>query len=125
MDYQIRDQLAFVAAGAHGIGQAIADLLTAEGARVMVPDQDGAALDAQRTRWRGTISEGWSTAEGVERAVGAVLAECGRAPDILINNLGVGDSTPFEDISDERWMRSFNVNLMGTVRTCRALMPKM
>ena len=47
------------------------------------------------------------------------------APDILINNLGVGNSTPFEETTDEIWMRSFEVNLMGTVRTCRALVPMM
>jgi putative oxidoreductase len=53
------------------------------------------------------------------------LKQFGRAPDILINNLGVGNSTPFEDASDEIWARSFEVNLMGTVRTCRALVPQM
>jgi NAD(P)-dependent dehydrogenase (short-subunit alcohol dehydrogenase family) len=31
MDYQLQGKLAFVNAGAHGIGEAIADLLTAEG----------------------------------------------------------------------------------------------
>jgi NAD(P)-dependent dehydrogenase (short-subunit alcohol dehydrogenase family) len=54
-----------------------------------------------------------------------VLDAFGRAPDILINNLGVGDATPFEEISDERWAASIDVNLMGTVRTCRALVPRM
>ena len=52
-------------------------------------------------------------------------AQFGRAPDILINNLGVGSSAPFEDTTDEMWAQSFQVNLMGTVRTCRALVPKM
>src|SRR5690606_32959721 len=66
-----------------------------------------------------------STADGVDAAVGYALHTFGRPPDILINNLGVGDSTPFEDITDERWMASFNVNLMGTVRLCRALVPRM
>ena len=42
MDYLISDKLAFVAAGAHGIGAATADLLTAEGARVIVADSDSA-----------------------------------------------------------------------------------
>jgi NAD(P)-dependent dehydrogenase (short-subunit alcohol dehydrogenase family) len=37
----------------------------------------------------------------------------------------VGDSASFEDLSDERWQRSFEVNLMGCVRTCRALLPHM
>ena len=63
--------------------------------------------------------------EGVEKAVAFALESFGKAPDILINNLGVGDSTPFEEITDDRWARSIDVNLMGTVRTCRALVPKM
>jgi NAD(P)-dependent dehydrogenase (short-subunit alcohol dehydrogenase family) len=79
MDLQITDKLAFVAAGAHGIGKATA----------------------------------------------RVLENFGRAPDILINNLGVGNSTPFEQLTDEQWMQSFQVNLLGTVRICRALVPRM
>ena len=54
-----------------------------------------------------------------------VLNTFGRAPDILINNLGVGDSSSFEEISDDRWTKSFEVNLMGCVRMCRALIPAM
>jgi NAD(P)-dependent dehydrogenase (short-subunit alcohol dehydrogenase family) len=125
MDYQITGKLAFVAAGAHGIGEATANLLAQEGALVIVADQDEAALREKAGRWRGTVAADLATAGGVERAVAYVLDTFGRAPDILVNNLGVGDSTPFEQISDERWARSFEVNLMGCVRACRALVPKM
>ena len=125
MDYQLAGKLAFVAAGAHGIGRATADLLAAEGASVLVADRDDDALRANGAAWRGTIAADLSTADGVAAAVDYVLQTFGRPPDILINNLGVGDSTPFEDITDERWMASFNVNLMGTVRLCRALVPRM
>lgn len=125
MDYRIEGKLAFVAAGAHGIGAATADLLTGEGARVIVADSDGAALGEKTGRWHDTIMADLSTAPGVDDAVSQVLEIFGRAPDILINNLGVGNATPFEDISEERWERSFNINLMGSVRTSRALLPKM
>jgi NAD(P)-dependent dehydrogenase (short-subunit alcohol dehydrogenase family) len=125
MDYQIAGKLAFVAAGAHGIGAATADLLTAEGARVIVADHDAVALVETPTRWHGTIAADLSTAGGVESAVSQVLQMFGRAPDILVNNLGVGSSTPFEDVSDERWEHSFNINLMGAVRTTRAFLPRM
>jgi NAD(P)-dependent dehydrogenase (short-subunit alcohol dehydrogenase family) len=57
--------------------------------------------------------------------VSYALKTFGRAPDILINNLGVSDASQFEDIADQRWAKSFEVNLMGRVRTCRALMPAM
>jgi NAD(P)-dependent dehydrogenase (short-subunit alcohol dehydrogenase family) len=118
MDYQIKGKLAFVSAGAHGIGEAIANLLAQEGAVVIVADQDGEALREKAAQWRGAVTADLATAAGVEQAVAYVLETFGRAPDILVNNLGVGNSTPFEETSDE-------VNLMGTIRTCRALVPKM
>ncbi len=125
MDLQLKGKLAYVSAGAHGIGQAIANLLTEEGARVVVADCDAVALREHGAAWHSTFAADLSTAQGIESAVSHVLAVFGRAPDILINNLGVGDATPFEQISDEKWARSIEVNMMGCVRTCRALVPRM
>jgi NAD(P)-dependent dehydrogenase (short-subunit alcohol dehydrogenase family) len=125
VEYQLKGKTAYVSAGAHGIGEAIADLLTDEGARVIVGDQDAEVLRDKAHKWRGTVAANLATAAGVEHAVAYVLDTFGDAPDILINNLGVGDSTPFEEISDDRWSKSIDVNLMGTVRTCRALLPRM
>jgi NAD(P)-dependent dehydrogenase (short-subunit alcohol dehydrogenase family) len=125
VDYQLKGKLAYVSAGAHGIGKAIADLLTEEGAEVIVADADAAALRESGGKWRGTIAADLATAAGVQQATAYALERFGGPPDILINNLGVGNSTPFEDTSDESWARSFEVNLMGTVRTCRTLIPQM
>jgi NAD(P)-dependent dehydrogenase (short-subunit alcohol dehydrogenase family) len=125
MDYGLQGKNAFICAGAHGIGEAIADLLAQEGANVIVADRDGAALAEKSSRWAGVVAADLSTAEGVDSTVAAVLDQFGRAPDILINNLGVGDAVAFEELSDAAWERSFNINLMGTIRTCRALLPLM
>lgn len=125
MDFQVKGQCAYVSAGAHGIAEAIADLLTQEGARVVVADRDEAALQQRGSRWAGVVAADLATAEGVDRAVSAVLKAFDGPPDILVNSLGVGNASPFEDLSDERWSRSFDINLMGTVRTCRALLPLM
>jgi NAD(P)-dependent dehydrogenase (short-subunit alcohol dehydrogenase family) len=125
MDYQLKGKLAYVSAGAHGIGEAIANLLTEEGARVIVADCDAGALQERGRAWHGTIAADLATAAGVEGAVSHVLGTFGRAPDIVINNLGVGDAIPFEQITDEKWARSIEVNMMGCVRTCRALVPRM
>ncbi len=125
MDYQIDDQCAFVSAGAHGIGEAIADLLTQEGAKVIVADRDEEALKEKSYRWAGVVAADLATAEGVDRAVTAMLDGFGRAPDILVNNLGVGNASSFEELTDIDWGRSFDINLMGTIRTCRALLPRM
>lgn len=125
MDYQLRGKTAYVSAGAHGIGEAIADLLTAEGALVIVADSDAAVLREKGSKWRGTIAADLATADGVGAAVAYALETFQGAPDILVNNLGVGNSTPFEDTTDEIWERSLSVNLMGCVRTSRALVPLM
>ena len=125
MDYQLKGKFAYVSAGAHGIGEAIADLLAAEGAEVIVADSDAEMLRQKSGKWRGVVAADLATADGVEKATAYALDQFGRAPDIVINNLGVGNSTPFEDTTDDIWAQSFQVNLMGTVRTCRALVPKM
>jgi NAD(P)-dependent dehydrogenase (short-subunit alcohol dehydrogenase family) len=125
MDYRINGKLAFVNAGAHGIGEAIADLLTQEGAHVIVADRDEAALAEKAPRWTDTVTADLATAEGVEKATSFALAAFGRAPDILVNSLGVGNSSSLEELSDEQWARSFDINLMGCVRTCRVMIPRM
>ncbi|HEV2275063.1 MAG TPA: SDR family oxidoreductase [Acidobacteriaceae bacterium] len=125
MDYQIRGKYAFINAGAHGIGEATADLLTQEGASVIVADKDAAALQERANRWAGVVAADLATASGVDKAVSHVLSTFGRAPDILVNNLGVGNSASFEELPDERWEQSFQINLMGCIRTCRELLPKM
>lgn len=125
MDVQISGQTALVTAGAYGIGEAIADLLTQEGARVVVADRDGAALREKAPRWAGIVEADLATPQGVDRAITETLTIFDGPPDILVNNLGVGDAASFEDISDERWSDSLAVNLMGTVRICRSLLPMM
>jgi NAD(P)-dependent dehydrogenase (short-subunit alcohol dehydrogenase family) len=125
MDYQLKGKLAFVAAGAHGIGEAVADLLSAEGAVVIVADMDKATLDAKASKWRGVVAADLATGPGVTAAVDHVLGTFGRVPDILINNLGVGNANQFDAMTDDQWLQSFQVNLMGGVRLCRAIVPKM
>jgi len=125
MDYRLKGKYAFISAGAHGIGEATADLLTGEGAEVIVADCDATTLKEKAHRWAGVVVADLATADGVNHAVSHVLATFGRAPDILLNNLGVGNSASFEHLCDEQWAKSFEINLMGCVRICRALIPRM
>jgi NAD(P)-dependent dehydrogenase (short-subunit alcohol dehydrogenase family) len=125
MDYKLNGKLAFVTAGAWGIGQAIANLLTEEGAKVIVADQDQAALSENGRTWAGAFAADLTTAQGVDAACSHVLKTFGRAPDILINNVGVADPRSLTELSDEKWQWSFDINLRPTVRTCKALLPGM
>src|SRR5437588_5161911 len=45
--------------------------------------------------------------------------------DILVNNLGIFEPKPFEDIADDDWRRFFEVNVLSGVRLSRAYLPGM
>jgi len=64
-----------------------------------------------------------STREGVERGVGEVLTGFAGQVDVLVNNVGVGAVRTFEELSDDDWHRTFDVNFLSYVRTIRATLP--
>ena len=74
MDYLLRSRTAYVSAGAHGIGEAIADLLADEGAVVVVSDRDGDALREKSHKWRGTVAADLATVYCVKRSKFAAAA---------------------------------------------------
>jgi NAD(P)-dependent dehydrogenase (short-subunit alcohol dehydrogenase family) len=43
--------------------------------------------------------------------------------DILVNNVGIFSVKPFEDLTDEDWMRYFDINVMSAVRMSRIILP--
>jgi NAD(P)-dependent dehydrogenase (short-subunit alcohol dehydrogenase family) len=45
--------------------------------------------------------------------------------EILINNLGIFEPKPFEEIPDADWRRFFDVNVLGGVRLARLYLPSM
>ena len=62
----------------------------------------------------------------VTMAAGAdlLLRDAGRV-DILVNNLGIYESKPFTEITDQDWIRFFDVNVVSGVRLARAVLPGM
>ncbi|HEY0260353.1 MAG TPA: SDR family oxidoreductase [Lacisediminihabitans sp.] len=45
--------------------------------------------------------------------------------DILVNNVGLFEIAPFDEVSDETWQRYFEVNVMSGVRLARGMLPGM
>ncbi len=127
MDLQLRNRLALVTGSTAGIGFAIAESLTAEGARVIVNGRTDDAVDravAQLTEATSCSVLGFagdlSDAAAAER-----LSD--RFPDveILVNNLGIFEPKPFEEIPDADWRRLFEVNVLSGVRLARLYLPAM
>ena len=62
--------------------------------------------------------------ENVKAALGSVEARHGRI-DVLINNAGAGLYGALEEVSEEQMANLFNTNVLGTWRTCLAVLPGM
>ncbi|MES3015363.1 MAG: SDR family oxidoreductase [Pseudomonadota bacterium] len=122
MDLGIKGKRALVSGSTKGIGFAAARALAAEGAAVVLNGRTAAGVDAAVARLRGElpaaavsgIAADLGSAAGFELLV-AQLPEV----DILVNNLGIFEPKPFEQIPDEDWRRFFEVNVLSGVRLAR------
>lgn len=128
MNLQLQGQHALVTGSTAGIGYAIAHALAAEGATVTINGRSeqnvGRALERLRAELpdaslRGIAADA-ATAEGC-----AKLTQIGPAIDILVNNMGIFDPKPFEQIPDADWQRFFDTNVMSGVRLSRSVLPGM
>lgn len=110
-----------ITGGAKGIGLAIARRLAADGASLALIGRDGAALRrvAGELGARHAIAD--VTNQSVLRDAIASLGGC----DVLVNNAGGALSKPFakHELSDFQFM--LDVNLLGAVTACQAVLPGM
>jgi NAD(P)-dependent dehydrogenase (short-subunit alcohol dehydrogenase family) len=127
MDLQLTGKVALVSGSTAGIGYAIARTLASEGASVIVNGRTSAAVDEAVDRIRSETSDKVVGHAGdLSRAeVAQEIVERHGNIDILVNNLGIFEAKPFEDIPDEDWLRFFDVNVLSGVRLARLVLPHM
>jgi NAD(P)-dependent dehydrogenase (short-subunit alcohol dehydrogenase family) len=128
MDLQLTGKTALVSGSSKGIGFAIANQLAAEGAHVIVNSRSAASVSAAIDRIRAVSPnakvDGF-TADLSRAEDTAKLLKQLPSVDILVNNLGVFEPKPFDEITDEDWMRFFNTNVLSGARLSRAYLPGM
>jgi len=128
MNLNLIDKTALVSGSTKGIGFAIASQLAAEGARVIVngrsDDTVNSALEQIREADPGAKVEGFAGDLAMATAT-EELVRLFPAVDILVNNLGIFEPKPFNEITDEDWRRFFEVNVLSGVRLSRAHLPGM
>jgi NAD(P)-dependent dehydrogenase (short-subunit alcohol dehydrogenase family) len=120
-------RVALVTGAAQGIGRAIADGLSADGARIVVADLRGAEDAAGAYPGGVGLTVDVADEAAVEGMVAETLERCGGI-DVLVNNAGVYASLamrPFTEIPLEEWRRVMDVNVASMFLTCRAAVPAM
>jgi NAD(P)-dependent dehydrogenase (short-subunit alcohol dehydrogenase family) len=120
-------KVAVVTGGAQGIGRAIADGLSAEGARIVIADLRGAEEAAGRYPDGVGLTVDVASEADTARMAEETVARCGRV-DILVNNAGLYASLamrPFDQIDVDEWRRVMDVNVLSMFLTCRAVVPHM
>jgi NAD(P)-dependent dehydrogenase (short-subunit alcohol dehydrogenase family) len=128
MDLLLEGKLALVTGSTAGIGFAIAEGLAREKATVIVNGRSEARAVKAVSKIREKVAQAkvevfagdLSTQETCE-ALKSRYPEI----DILVNNLGIFNPQPFEEISDDEWRRFFEVNVLSGVRLSRYYLPQM
>jgi NAD(P)-dependent dehydrogenase (short-subunit alcohol dehydrogenase family) len=127
MDLELKGKLALVSGSTAGIGLAIATTFAREGARVIVNGRSQASVDNAVAGLRSTTG-GSVQRFAADLSKAASAEEVARQhPDveILVNNLGIFEPKPFEEIPDNDWVRFFEVNVLSGVRLARLFLPAM
>ena len=122
MDLGLTGKRALVTGSTAGIGFATARALAREGAHVIVNGRTHARVGQALARLTGEhpgatldgIAADLGSAEGC-RALIAQLPDV----DVLVNNMGIFEPKPFEQIPDADWMRFFEVNVLSGIRLAR------
>ncbi len=127
MDLDLDGKLALVSGSTAGIGHAIAEALAREGARVIVNGRTASAVDGAVAQLKSsTGGEILGFAGDLSLApVAEDLARAHPGVEILVNNLGIFEPKPFEDIPDADWLRFFDVNVVSGIRLARLYLPSM
>jgi NAD(P)-dependent dehydrogenase (short-subunit alcohol dehydrogenase family) len=133
MDLNLTGRTALITGAASGIGRAAAAVMAAEGARIVAVDRDKDGLNeaagglppAPGGAPHVTVVADLSHAEGVEAAMLEALAATGQAIDIFVSNAGQCEWRSLDELTDEDWHATLDLNLMATVRAVRFLLPGM
>jgi 3-oxoacyl-[acyl-carrier protein] reductase len=118
MDLGLSGKVCVVTGSTAGIGEVVAELLLAEGAHVVgTGRRDAGPGDVH-------VAADLTVRGEPERVVAAAEERFGRV-DCLVNNVGGTSIRALEQLSDDDWQASFELNLMSAVRATRAALPGM
>src|SRR5215471_547156 len=108
---QLTGRTVLITGAASGIGAATARRLTADGAKLVLTDLDGAKVEkVAKELGQVAVKADVTRSEDIERMLEEPYRRWGRL-DVLFNNAGVIRVQPMLDVTGEEWDRVLNVNL--------------
>jgi len=119
------DKVAIVTGSARGIGRATAELLSEQGAKVLINDLDGDVAEQTAGDIGGetVVYAGDLTKEGAADAlVGTAIDAWGKI-DIIVNNAGYTVDAPIHKMSDDAFQRMLDIHTIVPFRVIRAAAP--
>lgn len=131
MELDLRDKIVFISGSSRGLGKATAHRFLEEECYVVITGRNQDSIHSTSEEFINTfgedrilsISSDLTTEEGVNQAVNLTLKRWKRI-DILVANVG-GTATPGWDISTDEWQSVLDTNFLGSMKLCRAVIPKM
>src|SRR6266550_4543553 len=128
-DLSLNGRVAIVTGGSRGIGRATVQLLAKLGANVVVnyANDEAAAADtvaAVNAAGREALSfkADVATLADAERLLDATIERFKRV-DIIVCNAGIWEGAPVEELTEELWDKTMDLNLKGAWTVCRAAVP--
>jgi NAD(P)-dependent dehydrogenase (short-subunit alcohol dehydrogenase family) len=118
--FRLDRKKALVTGAASGIGEAISEIFTEAGARVVMLDVDRERLDKASMPLKGSFPVVCDITD--ESQVTKMMAEFGDF-DILVNCAGIGLVGTAEETEQSDWQRLFRVNVEGTFLMIKAALP--
>ncbi|MDO1581058.1 SDR family NAD(P)-dependent oxidoreductase [Rhizobium oryzicola] len=124
---RMSNKVALIVGGAKGIGLAIAERLSAEGAKIFITSRRSEDAEKAASRIGNEavgIAADASAPEDMVKAVESVRAAYGRV-DALVLNAGLSEPADIFDITPDHFYRHFDVNVRGMVFGLQAALPAM
>jgi 3-oxoacyl-[acyl-carrier protein] reductase len=124
MDLGLSGRRCLVTGASRGIGRATAELLAAEGARLLLVARDRDGLAEAAPRGAEILPADVTAPDAGERLVAACVQRLGGI-DVLVNNAGTTWMRPLEELTEEDWERQWQLNVRAPDRLMRAAAPPM
>ena len=127
---EFKDMVVVVAGGAGGIGEKIAQGFAREGGMTIILDsvEEGAQKVVREIESSGgkafVVVVDATKEDKIKDVIAGIAGKFGRI-DVLVNSIGWNKPMPFLETPESIWYRIIELNLMVTVRLCKAVLPYM